>query len=356
MNEPEELSAADEEQSSSVQLSNPFAAYNEQQLDRIDFLRRTFGASPFAYVITDHSLRILWENAAYRELFSLAFNRENARIETDFPRSFTDEDLTEAYRALTSAESRYAYHCQIESFHPSRLSVLANLQLTPLFISGETSPKLFLGSFDDVTGLQRGLLQNTFISLLEASKLKDNDTGQHIQRVSEYSRLIAEHLFGLDEYEEVNREFVSLIAFLATMHDVGKIGTPDDILNKEGALDEREWEVMQEHTINGAYILSSYPNQMARHIALFHHEMWDGKGYPYQFTGEMIPLPARIVAITDVYDALRMSRSYKEAFSHEKAMKIMREKAGSHFDPHLFRIFSALEATIEEVYERLKDA
>jgi putative two-component system response regulator len=322
----------------------------------LDFLRRTLSASPFPYIIIDSALNILWENEAYRTLFSLEDPREESRLTADFPRSLDNETTAALSEALTDSANGYAYRGRVESFHPLRLSVIANLTLTPLYVEGIEPPDRFLGSFDDVTAEQRSLLQNTFNSLLEASKLKDNDTGKHIQRVGEYSRLIADHLFREQQDPNITREFVDSIAFLAPMHDVGKIGTPDDILNKEGPLDTREWEIMQEHTINGAYILNSYPDSMAKQIALFHHEWWDGSGYPYQMAEDMIPVPARIVAIADVYDALRMSRSYKEAFSHVKALEIMHTKTGTHFDPDLFAIFQKLENTISGIYEQLRDA
>ena len=139
------------------------------------------------------------------------------------------------------------------------------------------------------------------------------------------------------------------------MHDVGKIGTPDDILNKQGPLEDWEWEIMKEHTINGAYILSTYPNPMAREIALRHHEWWNGAGYPHGLSGDLIPLSARIVTIADVYDALRMERSYKKAFSHEKAKTIIREEKGSHFDPDLIDIFEKIETDFREIFEELND-
>ncbi|MEA1911774.1 MAG: HD domain-containing protein, partial [Spirochaetota bacterium] len=193
-------------------------------------------------------------------------------------------------------------------------------------------------------------------SLLEASKLKDNDTGNHIKRVGAYSKSIAKFLFNYNDYPGVNTEFIENIFFLAPMHDVGKIGTPDDILTKPGSLDEAEWKIMKEHTINGAYILKAYPDPMATQIATFHHEKWNGKGYPYGISGTDIPLPARIVAIADVYDALRMKRSYKEPFTHEKAVEIITKDSGSHFDPDLVEIYMKINSEFETIYEDLKDS
>ena len=170
-----------------------------------------------------------------------------------------------------------------------------------------------------------------------------------------YSRALAKWLFEHSSYQEVDAQFIEDITFLAPMHDVGKIGTPDDILHKGGPLEDWEWKIMKEHTINGGFILSSYPIPMAREIALFHHEWWNGTGYPYGLQGETIPLAARIIAIADVYDALRMKRSYKEAFSHKKACDIIKKDTESHFDPALVEVFFQLSGKIDETFNALAD-
>ncbi|MDR1318727.1 MAG: HD-GYP domain-containing protein, partial [Treponema sp.] len=209
----------------------------------------------------------------------------------------------------------------------------------------------------DVTEENKQLLRAVFLSLLEASKLKDNDTGKHITRVNFYSKRLAEELYHSRDpaYKRIDADYIDNIGFLASMHDVGKIGTPDDILNKEGPLSDWEWTIMREHTINGGYILSTYPNPMAKDIALCHHERWDGAGYPYKLEGEMIPLAARIVTVADVYDALRMERSYKPALSHEVAERKMTEESGTHFDPSLISYFKKIAADFNAIYESNKD-
>jgi putative two-component system response regulator len=171
--------------------------------------------------------------------------------------------------------------------------------------------------------------------LSAAAEYKDKNTGYHIQRMANYSALIAAKL-GLDKDE------VDLIFASSPMHDVGKIGIPDNILLKPGRLDPDEWKVMKEHTNMGGQILgagdSDYMN-MGTIIALSHHEKWDGSGYPFGLAGEDIPLPGRICAVADVFDALTSKRPYKAAFSIEKSVAIMRESRGVHFDPKLVDIF-----------------
>ena len=248
----------------------------------------------------------------------------------------------------------------MESKHRNRLNIIANIIINPftdnsVYNENYSSPLFFIGIFDDISEGNKALLEGTFISLLEASKLKDNDTGNHIKRVGEYSKSISNKLFDNPFYPEVNTEFIENIFFLAPMHDVGKIGTPDDILTKPSALNSAEWKIMKHHTISGAYILKAYPDPMAAQIATFHHEKWNGKGYPYGVSGQDIPLPARIVSIADVYDALRMKRSYKEPFSHNKAVEIITNDAGSHFDPYLVELFINYNNEFETIYKKLKD-
>ena len=198
-------------------------------------------------------------------------------------------------------------------------------------------------------------MQGTFAGLLEVAMRKDNDTGHHIERVNRYARDIASDLNGRPEWPEVNRQFIASISQAAALHDVGKIGTPDDILNKVGSLDPWEWEIMKEHTKNGAYILRTYHIPMAAEIALRHHERWDGTGYPYGLEGLQIPLSARIVAIADVYDALRMRRTYKEPFPHERAVATIAEQRGRHFDPLLSDRFLEIAPSFARIFSELVD-
>jgi putative two-component system response regulator len=222
----------------------------------------------------------------------------------------------------------------------------------PLEINLKT-PSDFVVMFDDFTDENKRLLRSVFLSLLEASKLKNHDTGKHITRVNEYSKCFAEELFktGGESYKRIDADFIDNIGFLAAMHDVGKIGTPDDILNKKGPLSDWEWAVMHEHTKNGAFILSTYPYPMAKEIALSHHEKWNGTGYPFQLEEEMIPLAARIVTIADVYDALRMERGYKPSLSHEVSVQKIIEGSGSHFDPKLIEVFKTISGDFGKIYD-----
>jgi len=190
--------------------------------------------------------------------------------------------------------------------------------------------------------------RNIICRLGRASEFKDNETGNHVIRMSHYSRLIAQAA-GFGE------EFVDILFNAAPMHDVGKIGIPDRIMLKPGKLDESEWEVMRKHPAIGAEIIGHHPNillQTAHSLALTHHEKWDGNGYPNKLKGEEIPLPGRIVAIADVFDALTSDRPYKKAWSVEDAVCEIEKCAGTHFDPGLIEHFKAVLPEILKIMEQ----
>ena len=172
-----------------------------------------------------------------------------------------------------------------------------------------------------------------------AAEFKDNETGLHVIRMAKYARLLA-NAYGM------NSDQVELLYQAAPMHDIGKIGIPDEVLLKPGSLDGPEWEIMKRHSEFGAQIIGDHASpllRVAKQVALYHHEKWDGSGYPHGLSGEKIPLVARIAAIADVFDALTCERSYKNAWSMEAAFKYIGDNAGQHFDPALAALFSLHE-------------
>jgi putative two-component system response regulator len=176
---------------------------------------------------------------------------------------------------------------------------------------------------------------DTIHRLALAAEYKDEDTGDHIMRMSRYSALLAEKL-GLSSDEVTN------ILYAAPMHDIGKIGIPDSILMKPGKLTQEEFGIMKTHSIIGANLLAYSKSeilQVAEQVAISHHEKWNGRGYPQGLAGEDIPLVGRIVGLTDVFDALTSKRPYKEAFPVEKAIDIIKKERGAHFDPHVVDVF-----------------
>ncbi|OYY92297.1 MAG: two-component system response regulator [Hydrogenophilales bacterium 28-61-23] len=168
-----------------------------------------------------------------------------------------------------------------------------------------------------------------------AAEFRDNETGLHIVRMSKMS-------VALGEACGMSSEDCELLLNASPMHDIGKIGIPDQILLKPGKFEPHEWEIMKTHATIGAEILSGDDSEllsMARIIALSHHEKWDGSGYPYGLAGENIPLVGRIVAMADVFDALTSERPYKKAWTVEAAMEYVDANRGKHFDPQLVDLF-----------------
>jgi len=191
------------------------------------------------------------------------------------------------------------------------------------------------------TQLEKSYRDAVFM-LGEAGHYKDNDTGVHIWRMAAYARALAQRIgWPASECE--------LLELAAAMHDTGKIGIPDAVLTKPGKLDANEWRIMKNHTRIGYQILSKSEAplfQMAATIALYHHEKWDGSGYPESLAGHDIPLAARIVAIADVFDALSMARPYKAAWPMEQILAYLKENSASHFDPELLQNFFEILAEI----------
>lgn len=202
-----------------------------------------------------------------------------------------------------------------------------------------------LALYDQTRELERKVdirtreLQKTRLEIIRrlgrAAEFRDNETGNHVLRMSHYSRLIA-RAAGLGD------AMAEMLFLAAPMHDIGKIGIPDYVLLKPGKLNTQEWEIMQQHVKMGAEIIGDHPDDlltMARTVALSHHEKWDGSGYPLGLKGEDIPTVGQIVAIADVFDALTSSRPYKQPWPMDEAIQTILDGAGHHFDPELVAAF-----------------
>lgn len=209
--------------------------------------------------------------------------------------------------------------------------------------------------------------KTTIFALSRLAEARDTETGDHIERMRSYSVFIAQLFKYTGQHPEVTNQYLRDLYDSSILHDIGKVGIPDGILLKEGNLSDAEFEIMKNHTTIGYEALQAASHDlgqdsflnMAMDITRYHHERWDGKGYPDGLAGEDIPLSARIVAIADVYDALTSRRPYKEAYIHEKSIAIMKEEEGK-FDPILLKIFLdhheefnkiRLQVTSEEILE-----
>jgi len=193
--------------------------------------------------------------------------------------------------------------------------------------------------------------RETLLRLARAGEHRDTDTGNHVLRVAQFSRLIAENL-GLPEEE------CELTEHAAPMHDIGKVGIPDVILLKQGRLDASERVIMNRHSQIGYEILKDSPSkylQSGAIVALNHHEKWNGSGYPRGLAGDAIPLVARMVSVADVFDALTCERPYKLAWPAEQAFDLIKKESGSHFDPECANIFLNNRDAIADIQFQLRD-
>jgi PAS domain S-box-containing protein len=191
------------------------------------------------------------------------------------------------------------------------------------------------------------------VKLVELAEKRDPDAGEHTKRIRNYARIIAKELSTLPKYQEtIDIDYLQRIYDSAPLYDIGKIGIPDMVMHKPGKLTEEEFELIRRHTVIGAQVLEGPKYfEMARDIALYHHEKFDGSGYPEGLTGEIIPLPARIVALADVYDAMTTNRVYREASSHERTCKLIEICSGGQFDPDVVDAFNARAEDFRRVRE-----
>ena len=206
--------------------------------------------------------------------------------------------------------------------------------------------------------------ENLILVLADMVESRDQFTGDHVKNTSEYTLIIMEQLKKEGIYtDQLTDEFIQNVYHSAPLHDIGKIRISDSILNKPGKLTDEEFDTMKLHTVYGREVIEkakkassdvSYLNE-AQNLAAYHHEKWNGKGYPHGLSGVDIPLSARIMAVADVFDALVSKRSYKDPFPFEKAMDIIREGAGNHFDPYIAAAFMHAESKVRGVLSSRQD-
>ncbi|MEM9553378.1 MAG: HD domain-containing phosphohydrolase [Acidobacteriota bacterium] len=200
-------------------------------------------------------------------------------------------------------------------------------------------------------------------TLAKLAESRDSETGRHLERMQEYSRILAEAIHQGPYGEQIDDDFVEWVFKSSPLHDIGKVGIPDAILRKPGPLTADEQSIMRTHTTIGGDTLRAVLEEfrgptfltMAMEIAYHHHERWDGKGYPYGLAGTSIPLAARVVAIADAYDAITSRRPYKDAVPHSEAVRRIEVDRGRHFDPELVDLFLARRERFAEVQSQLDD-
>jgi HD-GYP domain-containing protein (c-di-GMP phosphodiesterase class II) len=199
------------------------------------------------------------------------------------------------------------------------------------------------------------------MGLAKLADHRDNDTGRHLERISRYCETLARELQGTNG--EITDSWIQRLSIASTMHDIGKVGVPDAILLKPGALTIHERRIMERHPLIGADTLVEVRRHvgeddlvdMATQVTLYHHEKWDGSGYPFGLSAHEIPLSARIVALADVYDALTSWRVYKKAMPHDEAMRIILGNRGTHFDPAVADAFERTHGQFDKIRKALDE-
>lgn len=198
----------------------------------------------------------------------------------------------------------------------------------------------------------------TIFALARLAEQRDDDTGAHLQQVRYYCAQLAQQLALDSPYAgKISKEFIDCIQHASPLHDIGKVAIPDRVLLKQGKLTPEEFEIMKTHTVIGAENLQSVFDEYADNpfigmgieIALYHHERWDGTGYPDGLLGRNIPLSARIMALADCYDALRSNRCYRKGFDHETVKMMLLEGDGTHFDPEIIKAFLSIEGKFRDI-------
>lgn len=231
--------------------------------------------------------------------------------------------------------------------------VLKRVQsVVELFLARHRLSGVVKSQSEKINELSRGMIE----ALSTAIEFRSVESGDHVQRIHDITKYLLTHT---ELGEGLTDDEIELISLASIMHDVGKIATPDAILNKPGKLTPEEFDVMKQHTVQGAKMLDNIPQlhengsySYARDIALHHHERWDGRGYPEGLKGEEISIWAQIVSLADVYDALSCKRVYKDAFPREKVLEMIREGQCGIFNPKMLECFFAVEPELNKLYTK----
>ncbi|MBP3266598.1 MAG: HD domain-containing protein, partial [Clostridiales bacterium] len=214
---------------------------------------------------------------------------------------------------------------------------------------------------DEISKMQNGLI----VLMADMVESRDSDTGAHIQKTAAYVRIILNGLKRNGYYiEKLTPKYMSDVEMSAPLHDIGKINIPDAVLNKPGKLTDEEFAIMKSHTTAGRDIIAKAISTVegdtylkeALNMAAYHHERWDGRGYPEGLHGEVIPLSARVMSVADVFDALVSPRIYKPPFPLEKALDIIREGAGAQFDPKCVEVFMESLPEVIKIMNKYKES
>lgn len=343
-------------------------------------------------LVIDETTRIIWANRTAREYFGLLSDSENGPYFVNFVKKGCLYKLNKVLLDISSGQSSVTSQLELQSGSgDERIANVSVFRISeegrPLeieFVIDDISEKIVLerlrknytksleeevkNKVSEIKEVQRA----SILALATLAESIDNFTCGHLQRIRHYCKIISEQLRKLDKYKDIiTEEYVEMLFDLSPLHDIGKVGIRESILQKQGQLTKDEFEIMKEHTVVGARALRMAGElvkkgslfTMAELISRFHHQRWDGTGYPSveingevrPLRGEEIPLCARIVTVADVYDALTSRRPYKDPYPHSVVKEMMFKDAGKHFDPEVVGIFFEAEEEILKVKQMFPD-
>lgn len=355
-------------------LEEQVRARTKELAETNEFLKGILDSSTrVSIVLTDFDRNVLFWNTGAEDIFGYtAEEMVGSSITKLYPDNGLEPRARDRLRdVLTNKRATVQTNVQQRSKDGRLLTI--SLTVSPM---SDASNRIrgILGLGQDVTEqvrLHEELLRSyrrirriqgaSIFALAGLAESRDGETGFHLKRMQAYCQVLCDQLAKRERYKEIlTEQFIEDLVQCSVLHDIGKVGIPDSILFNPKKFGINEFEIMKQHSIYGGKALEDAANEagqkesylfLARDIAYYHHERWDGTGYPFELKGEDIPLSARIVAIADVYDALTTERRYKRSYSHEESKRIIMQDKGKHFDPELVDAF--IEA--ESEFKRIRD-
>jgi PAS domain S-box-containing protein len=321
-------------------------------------------------LLVDKDAKILMANPRFYEIIgitqeqvpfsfmSLVHTADTSLVERMFIRLPTEHTVKDLQFRIVSKKNRvFDVECNAKCIYKDYQIIGFQLVIRDITARKKLERDL-LESYKKVQSARNA----TILGLAKLAEYRDADTGAHLERIREYSKVIAEELSKKPEYTGyITHDYIDDIYNSSILHDIGKVGIPDSILLKPAKLTSDEFDVVKQHSALGGEALKAVESKiegqsfltLGKEIAFYHHEKWDGTGYPKGLKGTEIPLSARIVALADVYDALTSKRVYKEAFPHHEARQIIIESRGTHFAPDVVDAFLAHEDDFRKIREEL---
>lgn len=332
-----------------------FKMFKGHMLDTVDIARDNLITNlEDAVIVLDSNMQVLYMNEKSNNMFpDIKKNIETYELVSSLCREAAEQ----------FSDNGRTYNLHISNIYSRNQVVGYTLIFSDVTDLVDYADELEREVNNKVSEIER-IQHQVLVSFANMIEMRDGMTGKHVKRTGEYVKVLAEELYARGMYaDELNEKKIETIVSAAALHDIGKIAISDMILQKPGRLTDEEFDKIKEHSSIGGDIIEDVLKDVgeneylreAQQMATYHHEKWNGEGYPEGLEGEKIPLSARIMAVADVFDALISKRQYKEAYTMDKAFSIMEESKGSHFDPEIVQVFIDSRDKIEKVVYDLRD-